>query len=91
MKYIFLLLSLFTVIGYSYCFYYEEESRPTYLTAAVGDHVIFNCDLDFPQGIRIPYILNWNKEVKYAIFVFSLQIKFILFELQLGYYSIFVV
>lgn len=62
-----LLFLSFTTITIN-CYYYEEESRPTYLTAAVGDHVVFNCDLDFPQGIRIPYILNWNKEVSPLVF-----------------------
>lgn len=37
--------------------------RPTYLEAKVGSYAIFNCPLDFPQEIEIPYILHWNKEV----------------------------
>lgn len=53
----------FFLIGFVNSYYYEEESRPTYLTAAVGEHAVLNCDLNFPQGIRIPYVLNWNKEV----------------------------
>lgn len=46
------------------CYFNDDEKRPTYLTAAVGDYTIMNCDLDFPQNIPIPYILNWNKENK---------------------------
>lgn len=43
----------------------DEEQKPTFLTANVGDHVVFNCELDFPQDIPIPYILKWNKDVSY--------------------------
>lgn len=44
--------------------YYHEERKPIYLSASVGDYVILNCDVDFPQTIEIPYMLNWKKEVK---------------------------
>ncbi|XP_058803562.1 protein borderless isoform X2 [Phymastichus coffea] len=40
----------------------EEEKEPSYLTAAVGEYVVFNCDLDFPHEIPIPYILHWNRD-----------------------------
>ncbi|XP_023287560.1 protein borderless isoform X2 [Orussus abietinus] len=40
----------------------EKEKEPTYLTAGVGEYVVFNCDLDFPHEIPIPYILYWNRE-----------------------------
>ncbi|KYB28100.1 Protein turtle-like Protein [Tribolium castaneum] len=45
------------------CYYYEEQ-KPIYLTASVGDYVIFNCNVDFPQSIPIPYMLNWKKDGK---------------------------
>ncbi|XP_046738764.1 protein borderless isoform X1 [Diprion similis] len=40
----------------------EEEKEPTFLTASVGGHIVFNCDLDFPHDLPIPYILRWNHE-----------------------------
>ncbi|OXU19625.1 hypothetical protein TSAR_016370 [Trichomalopsis sarcophagae] len=40
----------------------EEEKEPSYLTAAVGEYVVFNCDLDFPHDIPIPYRLHWNRD-----------------------------
>ncbi|XP_012265467.1 protein borderless isoform X2 [Athalia rosae] len=46
----------------SYGHLLEEEKEPTFLTAGVGDYVVFNCDLDFPHDIPIPYILRWNHE-----------------------------
>ncbi|KAL0267467.1 UNVERIFIED_CONTAM: hypothetical protein PYX00_009725 [Menopon gallinae] len=40
----------------------SQERKAAYLTAAVGEAVVFNCRLDFPHDIVIPYILHWNKE-----------------------------
>lgn len=48
------------------CYYYEEQ-KPIYLTASVGDYIIFNCNVDFPQSIPIPYMLNWRKDVSQYI------------------------
>ncbi|KAG5877032.1 hypothetical protein JTB14_005254 [Gonioctena quinquepunctata] len=48
--------------------YYVEDNRPRYLTAAVGDHVVFNCEIDFPMSFPIPYKLYWKRrgEVIYS-------------------------
>lgn len=43
--------------------YYEEEQKPIHVTASVGDYVIFNCYVDFPQTIPIPHKIVWKKEV----------------------------
>ncbi|KAE8749031.1 hypothetical protein FOCC_FOCC004198 [Frankliniella occidentalis] len=29
--------------------------------ASVGDSIVFNCKLDFPNDVPIPYIMHWNK------------------------------
>lgn len=42
--------------------YYFEDNRPRYLTAAVGDSVVFNCQIDFPQSFPIPYKLFWKRK-----------------------------
>ncbi|KAK3928663.1 Protein borderless [Frankliniella fusca] len=39
----------------------EEESAPAQLKASVGDSVVFNCKLEFPNDVPIPYIMHWNK------------------------------
>lgn len=39
------------------------NKQATYVDAKVGSYAVFNCPLDFPQDIEIPYILHWNKEV----------------------------
>lgn len=39
------------------------NQKATYLETKVGSYAVFNCPLDFPQEIEIPYILHWNKEV----------------------------
>ncbi|XP_047119273.1 protein borderless [Schistocerca piceifrons] len=46
----------------SACALMEEEKQATFLTAAVGEYVVFNCQLDFPHDIVIPHILRWNKD-----------------------------
>ncbi|XP_017878813.1 protein borderless isoform X1 [Ceratina calcarata] len=40
----------------------DEEKEPTYLNAGVGEYEVFNCDLDFPHEIPIPYMLQWNRD-----------------------------
>nr|CAD7201704.1 unnamed protein product [Timema douglasi] len=40
----------------------EEEKRALFLTANVGEYAVFNCQLDFPNDIEIPYKLRWKKE-----------------------------
>lgn len=47
----------------SYSLILEEDREPNYLTAGVGEHAVFNCDLDFPHETPIPYILQWNRDV----------------------------
>lgn len=44
-------------------FYEEQFKKPIYLEAKVGSYVVFNCPLEYPQEIAIPYILHWNKDV----------------------------
>lgn len=61
------LIIIFIVTTTVQCYYYEEQ-KPIYLTASVGDYVIFNCNVDFPQNIPIPYMLNWTKEVSAILF-----------------------
>lgn len=39
------------------------NKQATYEDAKVGSYVVFNCPLDFPQDIEIPYRLQWNKDV----------------------------
>ncbi|KAJ8922838.1 hypothetical protein NQ315_007873 [Exocentrus adspersus] len=43
------------------CSYIEDITKPKYLTGAVGDHVIFNCEVDFPQNFPIPYKVLWRR------------------------------
>lgn len=41
------------------------NKQASYLDAKVGSYAVFNCPLDFPQDIEIPYTLHWNKDVRY--------------------------
>lgn len=40
------------------------HNEAEYLEAKVGSYVVFNCPLDFPQEMQIPFILQWKKEVR---------------------------
>lgn len=63
-----MVLALFSVV---HSWFEEEQNKPTFLTANVGEHVVFNCELDFPQDIPIPYILRWNKDGKSVFFWYA--------------------
>lgn len=36
--------------------------KATYLEAKVGSYVVFNCPLEFPHEIEIPFAVHWNKD-----------------------------
>lgn len=58
-----LLLSLLLFCqAFSYGLISEEDKERNYLTAGVGEYIVFNCDLDFPHETPIPYILQWNHD-----------------------------
>ncbi|XP_026682525.1 protein borderless-like [Diaphorina citri] len=42
----------------------EAQTEAQYLTAAVGESVVFDCALEFPHNIPIPYILQYNRDNK---------------------------
>lgn len=56
------ILTLFSIGTLSDCYYFEDN-RPRYLTAGVGDSVVFDCEVDFPLDYPIPYKLYWKHKV----------------------------
>lgn len=34
-----------------------------HITAILGESVVFNCQVDFPEDIPVPYVLQWEKKV----------------------------
>lgn len=34
-----------------------------HLTAMVGDSIIFNCHIEFPESHPVPYVIQWEKKV----------------------------
>lgn len=34
-----------------------------HLTAMVGDSIIFNCHIEFPEAHPVPYVIQWEKKV----------------------------
>ncbi|XP_015108943.1 protein borderless isoform X1 [Diachasma alloeum] len=55
-----LLCACYSALGYGMLL--EEEKDAKNFTASIGEYVVFNCHLDFPHEIPIPYILTWNRE-----------------------------
>lgn len=52
------------LVGFVQCMDFDLlNKQASYLDGKVGTYAVFNCPLDFPQDIEIPYILHWNKEV----------------------------
>lgn len=45
------------------CYYFHDESEPTYLVVRVGQYVLLNCEVDFEQAYAVPYMVKWRKDV----------------------------
>ena len=33
------------------------------MTVNAGDFIVFNCDVEFPEGNPVPYVVQWWKNV----------------------------
>lgn len=44
-------------------------SSPHNITASINEFAVLNCSLSFPQGIEIPYYLEWKKDVSILYFL----------------------
>lgn len=34
-----------------------------YITAMIGESIVFNCHVEFPDNYPVPYIVQWDKKV----------------------------
>ncbi|XP_048480343.1 protein turtle isoform X2 [Plutella xylostella] len=39
-----------------------EHQDAVHITAILGESVVFNCQVDFPEDIPVPYVLQWEKK-----------------------------
>lgn len=39
-----------------------DGNGPEYVTAILGQSVVLNCAIEFPDGVPVPYIVQWNKQ-----------------------------
>ncbi|GAB6028109.1 hypothetical protein CHUAL_002328 [Chamberlinius hualienensis] len=39
-----------------------EGTSPDYVTAILGQWVVLNCNIEFPDGVPVPYIVQWTKQ-----------------------------
>lgn len=74
-------LSIFTI--FSNCYYFEDE-RPRYLTAGVGDSVVFDCEIDFPQDFPIPYKLYWKRKVNIKL-IFMIIVSLVIANVGMSF------
>ncbi|KAH7639027.1 protein turtle [Dermatophagoides farinae] len=45
-------------------------TEPYHTTANLGENVILRCVFDFPEGFRVPYVIQWEKKgVKIPIYI----------------------
>ncbi|KAL9929288.1 protein borderless isoform X2 [Glossina fuscipes] len=42
----------------------HDHHKTTHLEAKVGSYVVFNCYIDFPYDLPIPYVVHWSKDHK---------------------------
>ncbi|KRT85690.1 hypothetical protein AMK59_2432, partial [Oryctes borbonicus] len=48
----------FYVLNTAFCF-----QDAVHITAILGESVVFNCHVEFPEGHPVPYVLQWEKKV----------------------------
>uniref|UniRef100_A0A1A9ZJ19 Uncharacterized protein n=1 Tax=Glossina pallidipes TaxID=7398 RepID=A0A1A9ZJ19_GLOPL len=41
----------------------HDHHKTTHLEAKVGSYVVFNCYIDFPYDLPIPYVVHWSKDL----------------------------
>nr|CAI5845734.1 unnamed protein product [Callosobruchus analis] len=52
--------SLFVVVKGSCS---DSIQDAVHITAILGESVVFNCHVEFPEGHPVPYVLQWEKKV----------------------------
>lgn len=68
------LLYVFTLVWCFYpgeCYYFHDDSEPTYMVVRVGHYVLLNCEVDFEQAYAVPYMVKWRKDVSTCLFMFK--------------------
>ncbi|CAH4037810.1 unnamed protein product [Pieris brassicae] len=42
---------------------HQDHQDAVHITAILGESVVFNCQVDFPEDVPVPYVLQWEKKV----------------------------
>lgn len=49
---------------------HDEGGEQQKVTAILGENVILGCSFDFPEGVPVPYVIQWQKQgVKVPIYI----------------------
>ncbi|XP_061379835.1 protein turtle isoform X3 [Danaus plexippus] len=54
---------LFLLLVYLPVTCHQDHQDAVHITAILGESVVFNCQVDFPEDIPVPYVLQWEKKV----------------------------
>jgi len=50
-----------------YPFSLSISEDAVHITAILGEGVIFNCHVEFPNDHPVPYVLQWDKKVSETV------------------------
>jgi hypothetical protein len=61
------LLVVYTVVAFLTFVFLQTgfclQDGGVFITAILGESVVFNCHVEFPDGHPVPYVLQWEKKV----------------------------
>lgn len=64
-----ILINYFSFINLAYNHHHEHEISES-ISSNLGDNVILPCAFDFPDGVVVPYVIQWEKVgIKIPIFI----------------------
>lgn len=55
--------AMLTWVGWITVTCHQDHQDAVHITAILGESVVFNCQVDFPEDIPVPYVLQWEKKV----------------------------
>lgn len=50
-----------------FSFFSDFAEDAVHITAILGEGVIFNCHVEFPNDHPVPYVLQWDKKVSETV------------------------
>ena len=56
-------------------YYFTVSGNPDapHITAIAGDNITLNCDVNFPNGVASPYVVQWWRKVSISLIKFFIN------------------